>query len=50
MIIVGSGVVEHADAGRVFGQLNSLVKKVPALLSAQWNGINVLQRVFVMKN
>lgn len=45
MVIVGSGVVEHADAARVFGQLGALAKSVPALLTEQWNGINVLQRV-----
>jgi NADH dehydrogenase (ubiquinone) Fe-S protein 1 len=45
MIIIGSGVVDHPDAARVFSQLDKLVKKVPNLLTKEWNGINVLQRV-----
>ena len=44
MIIVGSGAVEHEHADQMFAQLAKLVKKVPQLLTPEWNGINVLQR------
>ena len=50
MIIIGSGVVEHADAGRVFSKLGKLAKKVPNLVTKEWNGINVLQRVILRWN
>lgn len=46
LIIVGSGISEHPDGGAVF---KSLAKYVQAnkgsLLTPEWNGFNVLQRV-----
>jgi NADH dehydrogenase (ubiquinone) Fe-S protein 1 len=45
MVVIGSGVVDHPDSAAIFGALPKLVKKFPKLLTAEWNGINVLQRV-----
>ena len=45
MIIVGSGVVEHADAKNIFEQVGSFVERNKAnFQTADWNGYNVLQR------
>lgn len=46
MIIVGSAVVEHADGGAVFKSLSKFVQANKSkLLTPEWNGFNVLQRV-----
>lgn len=45
MIIVGSSVVEHADAKAIFETVGSFVEKNKATFSTpEWNGYNVLQR------
>lgn len=44
MVIVGSGVVEHAGAAQVYAHLSKLAKKVPSLITPEWRGVNVLQR------
>ena len=45
MVVIGSGVVEHAEAASVYKSIaEKLVKKIPALLTEEWNGISVLQR------
>ncbi|KAF2203311.1 NADH-quinone oxidoreductase [Delitschia confertaspora ATCC 74209] len=45
MIIVGSGVVEHADAKSIYEQVGSFVEKNKAnFQTPEWNGYNVLQR------
>lgn len=45
MIIVGSGVVEHADAKATFEAIGSFVEKNKAnFLTPEWNGYNLLQR------
>jgi NADH dehydrogenase (ubiquinone) Fe-S protein 1 len=45
MIIVGSGVTEHADAKSIYQQVGSFVEKnKDKFLTEEWNGYNVLQR------
>jgi NADH dehydrogenase (ubiquinone) Fe-S protein 1 len=45
MIIVGSSVVEHADASAIFETIGTFVEKNTAnVLTDEWNGYNVLQR------
>eukprot|EP00158_Paraphelidium_tribonemae_P004536 Partr_v1_DN26810_c0_g1_i1_m40697 putative NADH dehydrogenase (ubiquinone) Fe-S protein 1, 75kDa (NADH-coenzyme Q reductase) len=44
MIVVGSGAVESDAAGAIYKKLNELTKKIPALVAADWNGVNILQR------
>ena len=44
MIIVGSGVTEHADAKAMFETIGSFITKQPNMLTPEWNGFNVLQR------
>ena len=45
MIIVGSGVAEHADARAFFETIGSFVdKNASNFLRPEWNGYNVLQR------
>ncbi|KAI9891679.1 MAG: NADH dehydrogenase (ubiquinone) 78K chain precursor, 5-prime end [Vezdaea aestivalis] len=45
MIIVGSGVVEEADAKAVLETLGTFVEKHKSTLQTQgWNGFNILQR------
>lgn len=45
MIIVGSGVTEHADAQAFYELIGGFVEKNAAtFLTEQWNGYNVLQR------
>ncbi|TID20107.1 NADH-quinone oxidoreductase [Venturia nashicola] len=45
MIIVGSGVVEHADAKATFEIVGNFLEKSKAnFLTPEWNGYNVLQR------
>jgi NADH dehydrogenase (ubiquinone) Fe-S protein 1 len=45
MIVVGSGALEHVDRNNVMAALQKLTKKVPNLMTTEWNGINILQRV-----
>lgn len=46
LIIVGSAVAEHKDGKAVFNQLSRYVEKNKhALVTPEWNGFNVLQRV-----
>lgn len=47
MIILGSGILEHESASRVYATLSKLLKKYPNLISTSdnWNGINLLHRV-----
>ncbi|KAI9814522.1 MAG: NADH dehydrogenase (ubiquinone) 78K chain precursor, 5-prime end [Phylliscum demangeonii] len=45
MIIVGSAVAEHPDGRAIFEAVGSFVEKNASnLLTAEWNGYNVLQR------
>jgi NADH dehydrogenase (ubiquinone) Fe-S protein 1 len=45
MIIVGSGVTDHADAKAIYEMVGAFVDKNAAnFLTAEWNGYNVLQR------
>ena len=45
MIIVGSGVAEHADGKAIFEMVGSFVdKNASNFLTPEWNGYNVLQR------
>jgi NADH dehydrogenase (ubiquinone) Fe-S protein 1 len=45
MIIVGSGVTDHADAKAIYEMVGSFVDKNAAnFLTEEWNGYNVLQR------
>ena len=45
MIIVGSGVAEHADAKSIFESVGAFVDKNAATFNtAEWQGYNVLQR------
>ncbi|KIV98954.1 NADH-ubiquinone oxidoreductase 78 kDa subunit, mitochondrial [Verruconis gallopava] len=45
MIIVGSGIVEHADGRAVFEQVGSFVEKHKTnFQTPEWNGYNILQR------
>lgn len=45
MIILGSSVVEHADAKAIFETVGSFLEKNKSnFLTAEWNGYNVLQR------
>lgn len=45
MIIVGSGVTEHADAKAIYETVGSFVDKNAAVFNtAEWQGYNVLQR------
>jgi NADH dehydrogenase (ubiquinone) Fe-S protein 1 len=45
MIIVGSGVTEHADAKAIYEAVGSFVDKHASnFLTPEWNGYNVLQR------
>lgn len=46
MIIVGSGVVEHADGAEVFAEVSKFVEaNAKTFLTEEWTGYNVLQRV-----
>lgn len=45
MIILGSSVVEHADAKAIYEMVGSFLEKNKAnFLTSEWNGYNVLQR------
>ena len=45
MIIVGSGVTDHADAKAIYEMVGTFVEKNAAnFLTEEWNGYNVLQR------
>jgi NADH dehydrogenase (ubiquinone) Fe-S protein 1 len=45
MIIVGSGVTDHADAKAIYEMVGSFVDKHASnFLTEEWNGYNVLQR------
>ena len=45
MIIVGSGVTEHADAKSIYEQVGAFVEKNKAnFQTEEWNGYNILQR------
>ncbi|KAF2878187.1 hypothetical protein BDV95DRAFT_663390 [Massariosphaeria phaeospora] len=45
MIIVGSGVTEHADAKSIYEQVGAFVEKSKAnFQTEEWNGYNILQR------
>lgn len=45
MIIVGSGVTEHADAKAIYEAVGSFVEKNASVFNtAEWQGYNVLQR------
>jgi NADH dehydrogenase (ubiquinone) Fe-S protein 1 len=45
MIIVGSGVTDHADAKAIYETVGAFVEKNAAnFLTEEWNGYNVLQR------
>ncbi|OWO98648.1 NADH-ubiquinone oxidoreductase 78 kDa subunit, mitochondrial precursor [Marssonina coronariae] len=45
MIIVGSGVTDHADAKAIYETVGTFVEKNAAnFLTEEWNGYNVLQR------
>ncbi|KAI9053839.1 hypothetical protein LZ554_002787 [Drepanopeziza brunnea f. sp. 'monogermtubi'] len=45
MIIVGSGVTDHADAKAIYEMVGAFVEKNAAnFLTEEWNGYNVLQR------
>ncbi|EMD87620.1 hypothetical protein COCHEDRAFT_118183 [Bipolaris maydis C5] len=45
MIIVGSGVTEHADAKSIYEQVGSFVENNKAVFQTEeWNGFNILQR------
>lgn len=45
MIIVGSGVTDHADAKAIYEMVGAFVEKNAAnFLTEEWNGFNVLQR------
>ncbi|KAF8323725.1 NADH-quinone oxidoreductase [Clavulina sp. PMI_390] len=46
LVIVGSGVAEHADASAAFAALSKFVEAHKGtLLTPEWNGYSVLQRV-----
>lgn len=46
LVIVGSALSEHPDAAGVYGALAKLVEKEKArLVTPEWNGFSVLQRV-----
>lgn len=48
MIIIGSAVAEQADGGAVFKALSKFVQaNKSTLLTPEWNGFNVLQRVCI---
>ncbi|KAI9184176.1 ndufs1 NADH-ubiquinone oxidoreductase subunit [Blastocladiella emersonii ATCC 22665] len=45
MIVIGSGVYNHADREYILSAVQQLVQdKVPALAQPEWNGVAVLQR------
>lgn len=45
MIIVGSGVTDHADAKAIYEMVGSFVEKNAATMQTpEWNGFNILQR------
>ena len=45
MIVVGSGVVEHADSKAMFETIGAFVEKNKTnFLTPEWNGYNILQR------
>lgn len=44
MIIVGSGVTDHADAKAMYEAIGSFVDKNANFHTEEWNGYNVLQR------
>ncbi|ORY18016.1 hypothetical protein BCR34DRAFT_505212 [Clohesyomyces aquaticus] len=45
MIILGSGVTEHADAKSIFEQVGTFIEKHKAnFQTPEWNGYNILQR------
>jgi NADH dehydrogenase (ubiquinone) Fe-S protein 1 len=46
MIIVGSSVLESSDSANLFGSISRLASSLPFLQTSEWNGYNVLQRVF----
>lgn len=43
MIVVGMGAMRDGVKGGVLGSIDALIKKFPALRSADWNGVNFLQ-------
>lgn len=45
MIIIGSGVTEHADAKAIFSEVGAFVDKNANFNTPEWKGYNVLQRV-----
>ncbi|OBT80245.1 NADH-ubiquinone oxidoreductase 78 kDa subunit, mitochondrial [Pseudogymnoascus sp. 05NY08] len=44
MVIVGSGVTDHADAKAIYETVGTFVEKNANFLTEEWNGYNVLQR------
>lgn len=44
MIVVGSGVTDHADAAAFYEAVGSFVEKNANFTTEEWNGYNVLQR------
>ncbi|KAI3638880.1 hypothetical protein MIR68_003378 [Amoeboaphelidium protococcarum] len=44
MIVMGSSVMDRADTSAVLQQVATLSKKIPNLVTEQWNGFNVLWR------
>lgn len=44
MIVVGSGVTDHADAAAFYEAVGSFVEKNANFTTDEWNGYNVLQR------
>jgi len=46
LIIVGSAIIEHADGAAVYNALAKFVEKNKStLLTPEWNGLSILQRV-----
>lgn len=45
MIIIGSGVTEHADAKAIFSEVGAFVDRNANFNTPEWKGYNVLQRV-----
>ncbi|KAI9207493.1 G subunit of NADH dehydrogenase [Polychytrium aggregatum] len=44
MIVVGSSLLNGKDSAAVLAAIAKLAEKVPNLITAEWNGFNVLQR------
>lgn len=44
LIIVGSAITEHPDAGAYFKTIGNFVSKHENFTNAEWNGYNILQR------